>query len=170
VRTGGSGSSKWYATRTHVSVNLTNFEGTIKPVSNGDATGRFTFDTGNGMPKATLNIHSDVEVQNSGKTFRIGRLAGTGKLGGSCTFSNGASVGANTWQVGNDANWTTTVRVTANANLVKVGSGKTTWNAANDNTGTTTVSEGELAVSSSTMFGTGRLTVNEGAVLSGSNS
>lgn len=166
VRTGGSGSSKWYATRTHVSVNLTNFEGTIKPVSNGDATGRFTFDTANGMPKATLNIPSDVEVQNSGKTFRIGRLAGTGKLGGSCTFSNGASVGANTWQVGNDEDWTFSGSVTSNANLVKMGAGKVTWNGASDNTGTTTINEGELCVGASGLLGKGRLTVGENATLS----
>ena len=164
--------SNYYATRTPIQCNFSDFEGTIVPTSSTDdpALLRFTLDTSTGMPKGTMDIAEKVQVQNSGKTFRIGRVTGKGSLGGSCTFSNGASVGANTWQVGNDANWTTTVRVTSNANLVKVGTGKTTWNAANDNTGTTTVSEGELAVSSSTMFGTGRLTVNEGAVLSGSNS
>ena len=72
---------------------------------------------------------------------------GSGKLGGSCTFSNGASVGANTWQVGNDEDWTCNVKVTSNANLVKLGAGKITWNGANDNTGTTTVKEGELCLS-----------------------
>ena len=164
--------SNYYATRTPIQCNFSDFEGTIRPTSSVDDPSllRFTLNTSQGMPKGTMDIAENVQVQNSGKTFRIGRVTGKGSLGGSCTFSSGASAGANTWQVGNDANWTTTVCVTSNANLVKVGTGKTTWNALNDNTGTTTVSEGELAISSSTMLGTGRLTVNEGAVLSGSNS
>ncbi|MCR4602162.1 MAG: hypothetical protein K5683_01340, partial [Prevotella sp.] len=166
VRTGGSGDNKWYATRTRIAVNLSTFEGTIKPTSNGDATGRFTFDTSSGMPNGTLNIASNVEVQNSGKTFRIGKLMGNGKLGGSCTFSNGASVGANTWQVGNDDNWTFNGKVTSNANLVKVGSGKITWNGASDNTGTTSVNEGELCLGSNALLGTGRLTVGQDGTLS----
>ena len=166
VRTGGSGSNKWYATRTRVAVNLSNFEGTLKPVSNGDATGRFTLDTNSGMPKGTMNIASDVEVQNSGKTFRIGRLSGTGKLGGSCTFSNGASVGANTWQVGNDENWTFGGTVTANANLVKMGTGRVTWNGVNDNSGSTSVNEGELCIGATGILGTGKLTVGANGTLS----
>ena len=166
VRTGGSGNNKWYATRTHVSLNLKDFEGTLKPVSNGDATGRFTLDTSSGMPKGTMNIAADVEVQNSGKTFRIGKLAGTGKLGGSCTFSNGASVGANTWQVGNDEDWTFNGKVTSNANFTKVGNGKVTWNGASDNTGATNVNEGELCLGTNGVLGTGKLTVGTEAILS----
>ena len=169
VRTGGSGDNKWYATRTHVAVNLSNFEGTFKPISNGDATGRFTFDTSTGMPKGTMNIASDVEVQNSGKTFRIGKLAGTGKLGGSCTFSNGASVGANTWQVGNDEDWAFSGTVTSNANLTKVGAGRVTWSGANDNTGSTSINEGELMLSGNGQLGTGTLTVAQNGTLSGVN-
>ena len=166
VRSGGSGSSKWYATRTHVALNLKDFEGTLKPVSNGDPTGRFTLDTSSGMPNGTMNIAADVEVQNSGKTFRIGRLAGTGMLGGSCTFSNGASVGANTWQVGNDENWTFNGKVTSNANFTKVGSGKVTWNGASDNTGSTTINEGELCLGTNGVLGTGMLTVAADGTLS----
>ena len=166
VRSGGSGADKWYATRTRVALNLKDFEGTLKPVSNGDPTGRFTLDTSNGMPNGTMNIAADVEVQNSGKTFRIGRLAGNGKLGGSCTFSNGASVGANTWQVGNDEDWTFNGKVTANANLVKMGNGKATWNGASDNTGTTSINEGELCLGTNALLGTGRLTVGENGILS----
>jgi len=169
VRTGGSGSNKWYATRTRVAINLSNFEGTLKPTSNGDATGRISFNTSTGMPKGTMSIAAAVEVQNSGKTMHIGRVSGTGKLGGSCTFSNGSSVGANTWQVGNDDDWATSVKVTSNANFVKVGAGKMTWNGASDNTGTTTVREGELCVGSLSCLGTGRLIVNEGTILSGNN-
>ena len=169
VRIGGSGASTWYATRTHVAVNLSNFEGTLKPVSNGDATGRFTFDTSSGMPLGTLSIPADVEVQNSGKTFRIGKLSGTGKLGGSCTFTNGASVGANTWQVGNDENWLFSGTVTSNAHFTKLGSGRVTWSGSSNNTGNTNINEGELQLSLNGMLGTGKLTVAAGAVLSGTN-
>lgn len=163
--------SNYYATRTPIQCNFADFEGTIKPTSSLDDPSvlRFTLDTSTGMPKGTMDIAEKVEVQNSGRTFRIGKVSGTGALGGSCTFSNGASVGANTWQVGNENNWTTNVKVVSNANLVKVGTGKVTWSAANTNTGTTTVNEGELGISSSTKLGTGRLTVAKGAMLSGTN-
>jgi hypothetical protein len=163
--------STWYATRTPIQCNFSEFEGTLKPSSSVDdpAVLRFTLDTSNGMPKGTMYIASGVEVQNSGRTFRIGKLTGSGALGGSCTFSNGASVGVNTWQVGNDQSWTTTVKVTSNANLVKIGTGKITWQGVNSNTGTTTINEGELAVYSSGSLGTGRLTVGANGTLSGSN-
>ena len=121
------------------------------------------------MPKGTMNLAADVVVQNSGKSYRIGKVTGTGALGGSCTFSNGTSVGAFTWQVGNDDNWSTTVKVTSNANFTKVGRGKITWNGANDNSGNTTISEGELALSSNGVLGTGRLTIATNGTLSGTN-
>ena len=163
--------SNYYATRTPIQCNFTDFEGTIKPTSSLDdpAVLRFTMNIAGSMPKGTMDIAKGVEVQNSGKTFRIGKVSGTGALGGSCAFSNGTSVGANTWQVGNDANWTTSVTVTSNANLVKVGTGKVTWSGANTNTGTTTVSEGELGINSTTKLGSGRLTVAKGCTLSGTN-
>ena len=117
-----------------------------------------------------MDIAENVEVQNNGRVYHIGKVTGTGKLGGSCTFSNGGSVGANTWQVGNDDNWTTSVIVSSNANFNKVGRGSITWNGQNTTPGTTTVSEGELMIGSKGgSLGTGRLNVNEGAVLSGDN-
>lgn len=159
--------TNYYATRTPIQCNFSNFEGTLKPMSSLDGdTKRFTLNTATGMPKGTMNIASDVEVQNSGKTFRIGKVVGTGKLGGSCTFSNGGSVGANTWQVGNNDDWTTSVKVTSDANLQKVGAGKMTWNGISNNTGTTVVKEGELCVGNTGVLGTGKLTVEEGAILS----
>ena len=163
--------SNYYATRTPVQCNFSEFEGTLKPSSSLDdpALLRFTLNTNSGMPKGTMNIASGVEVQNSGKTFHIGKVTGTGKLGGSCTFSNGTSVGANTWQVGNDEDWPTSVKVTSNANFQKVGSGKITWNSASDNTGTTTIKEGELCLGVNALLGTGQLTVSSGAVLSSAN-
>ena len=169
VREGGSGSSKWYATRTQVALNLEDFNGTLKPVSNGDPSGRFTLSTAKGMPNGTMNIASGVEVQNSGKTFRIGKLMGSGALGGTCTFSSAANNTANTWQVGNDQNWSTTVQVVSNANLVKVGTGKVSWNAKNSNSGTTQVNEGELAIGTQSKLGTGVLTIGANGTLSGSN-
>jgi hypothetical protein len=138
----------------------------LKPLSSLDGdVKRFTLNTSTGMPKGTMSIAADVEVQNSGKTFRIGKVTGSGKLGGSCTFSNGASVGANTWQVGNDDDWTTSVKVTSNANFAKVGKGRITWNSVNDNTGSTTISEGELKLGTNAQLGTGKLTVSQNAVL-----
>jgi hypothetical protein len=158
--------TNYYATRTQVQCNFSAFEGTLKPLSSLDGdVKRFTLNTSTGMPKGTMSIAADVEVQNSGKTFRIGKVTGSGKLGGSCTFSNGASVGANTWQVGNDDDWSTSVKVTSNANFVKVGSGRITWNSVNDNTGSTTISEGELKLGTNAQLGTGKLTVSQNAVL-----
>ncbi len=161
----------WYATRTNICCDFSQFEGTLVPTSSCDdpAVLRFTLDTSSGMPRGTMNIAETVEVQNSGKTYRIGKLSGTGALGGSCTFSNNTTVGANTWEVGNDANWTNTVRVTSNANLVKVGTGRISWNSANTNTGTTTVREGELKIGNNSRLGTGRLTIEKEGTLSGAN-
>ncbi len=163
--------NNYYATRTPVKCNFSQFEGTLKPNSSQDGDVlRFTLDTSTGMPLGTMNIAATVEVQNSGKTFHIGKVTGTGALGGSCTFSNGGSVGANTWQVGNDDNWSTTTRVVSNANFEKVGQGKVTWNGASTNTGTTTVSEGELAVGTNSALGTGALIVDTEGTFSGANS
>lgn len=165
--------TNYYATRTPIQCDFSAFEGTLKPNSSLDDANclRFTLNTGSGMPKGTMDIAEKVEVQNSGKTYRIGKVTGKGALGGSCTFSNGASVGANTWQVGNDeASWSSTVKVTSNANFVKMGSCKVTWGGASDNTGTTNINEGELAINATGQLGTGVLTVAEGATLSGANS
>ena len=164
--------TNYYATRTPIECNFSNFEGTLVPTSSLDDPDvlRFTLNTSSGMPKGTMNIADKVEVQNSGKSFRIGRLTGTGKLGGSCTFSNNSSVGANTWQVGNDENWSTSVTVTSNANFTKMGTGRISWNGANSNSGNTIVSEGELLLTNTAHLGSGRLTVNANATLSGTTS
>ena len=163
--------TNYYATRTPVQCNFSEFEGILKATSSLDDPNclRFTLNTTTGMPKGTMNIAEKVEVQNSGKTFRIGKVTGNGALGGSCTFSNGASVGANTWQVGNDDTWSTSVRVISDANFVKVGSGRVTWNGANTNSGTTSINEGTLTLSSKSVLGTGRLTVAANASLTGTN-
>ena len=163
--------SSWYATRTSVECDFSEFEGTVIPTSSQDdpAVLRFTMKKSGGMPKGTMNIASGVEVQNNGMTYHIGKLTGSGALGGTCNFDNNSSAGPNTWQVGNDANWTNTVKITSNANFEKVGSGKITWKGVSDNTGSATIKEGELAVFTTGSLGTGKLTIAEGATLSGTN-
>ena len=162
--------TNYYATRTPVECDFSQFEGTLKATSSLDDPDhlRFTLNTSTGMPNATVDLAEKVELQNSGKTFRIGKVTGKGSLAGSCTFSNGASVGANTWQVGCDDDFVFQGKVTSNANFVKLGSGKMTASGASDNTGTCTIREGELMLNNGRL-GTGRLTVESGAILSGSN-
>ena len=163
--------SSWYATRTPIAMDFSEFEGTIVPRSSQDdpVLERFTMSKDGSMPKGTMDIGEKVEVQNNGRTFHIGKVTGSGSLGGSCAFDNNSTPGVNTWKVGNDADWTTTVRITSNANFQKVGTGRITWNGANTNSGTTTITEGELKIGSSAKLGTGKLTIQSGAVLSGTN-
>ena len=159
----------WYATRTRLQFDLSEFAGTLVPQAVNTADGRFTLDTGNGMPKGTMDIPSGIIVQNSGKTFVIGELTGKGTLGGGCTFSNGASVGANTWKVGGkgtDFRFTGSI-TGSGTKFEKVGAGKMTVSGSSDFTGAATVSEGTLVLNSTSAFGTGTMTVNKGATLCG---
>jgi hypothetical protein len=116
-----------------------------------------------------MEVGAGVEVQNHGVSFRIGKLTGTGSLGGSCTFSNGENVGANTWIVGNDENWNNTVKVVANADLIKVGTGRITWKAENSNTGSTIIREGTLTLSTGGKLGTGTLNIESEGTFIGTN-
>jgi len=159
--------SGWNATRTQITGNWSEFEGTVTCKVHSSDT-RFTLDNSFGMPNGTFDIPTGVELQNSGRSYRIGRVTGTGSLGGSCTFSSGASVGANTWLVGGDANWTWAGKVTSNANFTKMGEGRLTYSGISDNSGNIIVSQGELLLSSG-VLGTGSLTVNQNAILSGTN-
>ncbi|MBQ9637471.1 MAG: autotransporter-associated beta strand repeat-containing protein [Prevotella sp.] len=163
--------SNYYATRTPVQCNFTDFAGTIKPTSSLDDPSllRFTLNTTGSAPKATFDIPAGAEVQNSGKTFTIGKVTGSGNLGGSCTFSNGTSVGANTWRVGNDESFTFDGKVTSNANFAKIGTGKMQVKGVWTNTGTVKVTEGELALSTTAELGTGALTVEKDGLLTGSS-
>ncbi|MBQ6964092.1 MAG: autotransporter-associated beta strand repeat-containing protein [Bacteroidaceae bacterium] len=166
--------SNYYATRTPLQLNLSGFEGTVvigatynESMSNG-ATGRvFTLDTNTGAPKATFNIPTDFIVLNSGKTYKIGQVTGAGTLGGFAAFKNGVSSSANTWQVGNDENFTFDGIVTASDNFTKIGEGKMTVKGVWDNTGATKVSGGELHINSGALIGKGALTVDKDAVLTG---
>lgn len=161
--------SSWYATRTQLGMNLSEFEGTIMAVGRTDDSGaRFTLNSSSGMPKGTLKIADRLEVQNTGKTYRIGQLAGSGKLGGYASFSNNGATGTNTWEVGNDKTWSWSGTVVGNGTrLTKVGSGRMSVRGAWTNTGIVRVNEGELYVFSGASLGTGPLNVAEGATLSG---
>ena len=161
--------SNYYATRTPLQLKLSNFTGTLVADAVYSADGRFTFDTSTGSDKFTLNIPANRYVQNSGKTMRIGQLAGTGTLGGTCTFSQSGSSAVNTWNVGNDNDFTFGGSVVDNANFTKMGSGTMTASAAWSTTGSVKVSEGELRCAQGASLGTGALTIAEGAVFSGTS-
>lgn len=156
----------WMAPRTPVRCNFTDFEGTVKPQVPSNDT-RFTMDNASGMPKGTMDIDKNIEVQNTGKVFAIGKVTGDGALGGLVDFGNGVS-GYNTWKVGNETNYKWTGRVTGTATaFVKVGSGKLTVSGSWDNGGMVKVTEGELCVTSGAKLGTGALVVDKDATLSG---
>ena len=172
---GGSGSGTYYATRTPLQFNLTEFEGTVvvgatynESADNG-ASGRvFTLDNGSGAPKATFNIPANFSVLNSGKTYRIGAVTGAGNLGGYCTFANNGSSGTNTWQVGNDNDFKFDGKVTGGATMfTKVGNGTMTVSGKWENTGAIRVNEGTLLISSGATIGTGAVTVAKDATLMG---
>jgi len=158
--------SNYYATRTPIQLNLKNFEGTLVPEATYAADGRFTFDTSNGGEKWTLNIPASRYVQNTGKTLRIGTVIGKGELGGGCAFSNGVSVAANTWQVGNDKDFTFDGIVTSGDKFTKMGSGKMISTGVWTTTGEVAVNAGTLHIKSGAAVGTGRLTIGtDGYVL-----
>ena len=162
--------TNYYATRTPLQLKLSNFTGTLVADAVYSADGRFTFDTSSGSDKFTLNIPANRYVQNSGKTMRIGQLAGTGTLGGTCSFTQSGGTAVNTWNVGNDNDFTFGGSVVDNANFTKMGSGTMTASAAWTTTGAVKISEGELRFNSKVTLGTGALTIAEGAVLSGLSS
>lgn len=161
----------WYATRTRIQGNWSQFEGIIKAVGSygtSDPEPRFTLDTSTGLAKGTLNIDDNTTVQNTGKTYTIGKVAGGGKLGGYASFDNNGGTGTNTWRLGNENTWSWKGIITANSNFTKIGSGKVSFTGAHDHTGSTIVEEGELHISGNTVkLGTGSLTVKKGAILSG---
>lgn len=156
----------WMAPRTPIKCNMSEFEGTIKPLMP-YKDNRFTLDNSYGLPKGTMDIAEGIEVQNSGKTFAIGKVTGTGALGGLVDFGHGVS-GYNTWKVGNETNYRWSGKVTGTSTaFVKIGTGKLTVGAGWDNTGSVKVAEGELCLTSGNVIGTGAVTVDKEARLSG---
>jgi len=151
--------------RTQLQGNWSAFEGTIKATTNSDAI--FPLDNSYGLPKATLDLSSGITVGNSAKTFKIGKVTGSGNLGGASAYGSSVS-GANTWQVGNDENFAWGGAVTGTGtNFTKLGSGKMTASGAWTTTGAVRVNEGEVHINSNTCLGTGSLTVAADASLTG---
>ena len=163
----GEQGNGWVATRTNLSLNLSAFKGTIVPHATIAADGRFTLDTSNGSENCTFNIPEGVDVQNSGKTFRIGKLTGKGSLGGFCAFRNGVAEQTNTWQVGNDDNCKFEGIFTSKDNFTKVGTGEMTVTGAWTSTGAVNVSAGGIRLGAGSSLGTGALTIAKDASLTG---
>lgn len=165
--------SGWVATRTPLKLNTAGFTGTLVPQATNAADGRFTLDSSAGLADAKMDIPSGIIVQNTGKVYTIGELTGSGSLGGGCTFSNGSSVGANTWKVGSlNTDFTFGGSIAAaGTKFEKVGTGVMTMTGTSDFTGTAVISEGTLCLNKSGgttgMLGKGTLTVAEGATLCG---
>ena len=160
--------SGWYATRTPLKLNMSAFTGTIVPHATYTADGRFTMDNSYGLPNGTMDIPAGIEVQNTGKTFVIGKVTGSGNLGGGCTFSNGSSVGNNTWKVGNDQNFSWSGKVTGTGTaFTKIGTGTMTVSGAHDFTGSMRIEEGVLIANSTAKLGKGSLVVASTGTLGG---
>ena len=162
--------SNYYATRTPLQLKMSNFTGTLVAGATYTADGRFTLDTSTGSNKYELNIPSGIIVQNSGKTLSIGKLTGKGTLGGTCSFSQSGSTAANTWNVGNDQNFTFEGIVTAADKFNKVGTGTMTVSGVWDNTGAVRVNAGTMILGQGKTLGTGAFTVADGATLMGLSS
>ncbi len=165
--------SGWVATRTPLKLNTSGFEGTLIPQATNTNDGRFTLDSSSGIANGTMNIPNGITVQNTGKVYTIGELTGNGMLGGGCAFSNGASVGANTWKVGSlNTDFIFAGSITGTGTVFeKLGSGMMTMSGTSDFTGKATISEGTICLNKSTakagMLGTGVLSVGKGATLCG---
>jgi autotransporter-associated beta strand protein len=161
----------WYATRTPLRLNTSNFTGTIVPRASYADDGRFTLDIALALGKGAMDIPSDVYVQNSGKTSTVGQLTGSGKIGAGCTFANGVSVGANTWKIGNDEeNFTWEGAFESNANFYKIGDCRMTVKGGNLHSGITRIEAGSILLSGAgAKLGTGTLTIASGATLTGTS-
>lgn len=158
-------------TRTPVAGNWSAFAGTLNLTTYSNNV-PFTFDNSYGLENATVNIQDGRTVCNTaGRTFRIGKLTGTGSLGGVVIFRQGTASGTCTWQIGNDEDWSWGGKITGSCALTKVGNGKVSLtNKNHDFTSAVRVQEGELHFSSGVVLGTGALTVMKGAILSGVSS
>ena len=153
--------------RTYLQGNWSAFEGTVEPVN---ATYGLTLDNAYGLPKASLDLSSGCPVTNTGKSFTIGEVTGSGSLGEYPPFGGS---GANTWIVGSlgtDFSFSGTITGAATV-FKKVGAGKMSVSGYSTFGGACTVEEGTLQINKSNaaaaMLGTGVLTVESGAMLVG---
>ncbi len=159
--------SGWYATRCDIKGNWSAFEGTVVPTTGVADDGRFCINN-SGAAKATFNIPSGTVLETPGLTYSIGKVTGSGNLGGTCSFSSSAAASWATWNVGNEDNFSFSGKVTRNAKFNKTGEGTMTVSGAWDNTGAIRVNAGTLKLSSG-VLGTGTLTIADGAFLTGTN-
>lgn len=161
----------WYATRTPLRLNTSAFTGTIVPQATYAEDGRFTLDINLALGKGTMDIPSGIYVQNSGKTSTVGQLTGKGKIGAGCAFSNGVTVPANTWKIGNDEeNFTWEGAFEGNANFYKIGECRMTVKGGNLHSGITRIDAGSILLSGAgAKLGTGTLTIASGATLTGTS-
>lgn len=163
----------WVATRTPLQLNGSEFTGTLIPQATNASDGRFTLNTTSGLASGTMDIPSGITVQNTGKVYVIGELIGSGSLGGGCTFSNGTSVGANTWKVGSlNTDFIFNGSIVGTGTIFeKIGTGLMTMTGTSNFTGKATLSEGAICLNKSAaksgMLGTGALTVADGTSLYG---
>ena len=165
--------SDWVATRTPIQINTSEFTGTLVPQATNASDGRFTLNTPSGIAKGRMDIPSGIIVQNTGKVYTIGELTGSGMLGAGCTFSNGATVGANTWKVGSlNTDFTFAGSITGSGTVFeKLGTGMMTMTGTSDFTGKATISAGTICLNKSSvksgMLGKGALSVAKDAILCG---
>lgn len=161
----GAGTLTAYATGPRMSVtgNWSEFEGTLNALFNKTGTydPEFTFNNA-GLRNGTLNVNAGVTVNNSGKTFYLGNLAGTGKLTGAGQYVIG---GRN-----ENVNFT---GVFSGTTFAKVGSGLWTLarNASSVFSGTNYVKGGTLnlndASATTPFFSTNAVAVADSGRLAG---
>ncbi len=169
--TGKSGGNPYLAPRTQITGNWSQFEGTVIPAVNTyeGLTANWTLNNSFGMPKGTLNIPSEITVTNMGQTYRIGKVSGSGSLGGYVKFDNNGGSGVNTWEVGSDeTSFSMDAKITGGpTRFTKVGTGRISVKGKWDNTGEVRVAAGTLNLMATALLGTGPVVVDAGATLSG---
>ncbi len=158
--------SDWYATRAAMNGNWSAFEGTVVPTTGIAADGRFCLNNSYGMANGTMEIPSGTTVENTGKTFAIGRLTGYGNLGGTCSLSSSANTAVNTWNVGNDSSFVFDGTVVSNAVFNKVGDSQMTVTGRWSTTGAVSIKQGSVLLNTKLAnLGSGKLTIGQNGTL-----
>ena len=161
--------------RVRITGDWSQFEGTVKHTTK---TICLPFDNSTGMPNATLDVAEGCSVSNVCKSFTIGRLTGKGSLlQPIADFKSQAVVnGNNTWNVGNswetggDFTFDGTFKDEGGSNKClfnKIGTCKMTVSGKSTHSGATHIKGGELCLKSGATLGTGTLSVDKNATLSG---
>ncbi len=161
--------------RVRITGDWSSFKGTIKHTTSSII---LPLDNSTGMPNATLNVASGCSVSNVAKSFKIGKLVGTGSLIQPVSnFKSQSTVsGSNTWVVGNssddlgDFKFEGTIDDAGGSNksnFEKIGSCKMTTTGVWTTTGTVKVTGGELHFNSGATLGSGALSIAAAGTLSG---